>query len=375
MLNALYGRVHAIKTPSLSHDDVTIPVLYRIPLGFAGVGLSVISAIFTVNLLSEMSNSVTEKTLMSGVGVCFEVAKFVMIPIGFSMVAKGKLKGILPVIVGLSLLAISIGASIGFLGANADQSTAKANSEKVSIEQSNSNNQTLRDSIKSLNDSIQSVRKNQDEFRSRGRISKASALNTNIAELESKKTELITRLGENKNLSFSAQSVAGFSASESLFNSIASIFGTTASKARNASHSIVSILLELVAITCLSMAGLKVKIPSSSTSKLKRNIDETQHSKLPKKPSLKLVKPSSYMHVEQKKEHGEEGIQQRFQQAENAKIGDEIACPWCMVKFTKRTKQHRFCCPKHRDFFHNEMNPERKRAMKSRGRGLKEYIA
>jgi len=403
MLNALYGRVNAINTPSLSHEDVSIPVLYRIPLGFAGVGLSIISAIFTVNLLSEMSNSVTEKTLMSGVGVCFEVAKFVMIPLGFSMVARGKLKGMLPVVVGLSLLAISIGASIGFLGANADQSTAKAKNEQAVIEQANSNSQALRDSIKSLNDSIESVRKNQDEFRSRGRISKASALDSSISELESKKSALLSKLTEKQTALPSAQSVAGFSASESLFNSIASIFNTTASKARNASHSIVSVLLELVAITCLSMAGLKVKMgdaPSPST-RFKKEIEEETHGKSQEqetenkpsgKPVLSLVKKPSYMHVQAapymhvgmrknavKKEkaymHVEGDFQKRLKVAETAKVGDEVACPWCSVKFKKRNRQHRFCCSSHRDSYHNEVNPERKEAMKARGRGLKQEIA
>jgi hypothetical protein len=382
MLNALYGRVHAIQSPSLSHDDVSIPLPYRILLGFAGIGLSTISAIFTVNLLSEMSNSVTEKTLMSGVGVCFEVAKFVMIPIGFSMVAKGKIKGMLPVVVGLSLLAISIGASVGFLGANADQSSAVARNEKTEIEQINSTNQALRESINSLNDSIQSVRKNQDEFRSRGRISKASALDANITEFELKKSALIAKLTEKKN---TVQSIPGFSASDSLFNSIASIFGTTSAKARNASHSIVAILLELVAITCLSMAGLKVKMIHAPFPKLKKHNEEEKarryhDQKTSKKPLLRLVKPSAYMHVPymhvtQKKEHVSTDIEQRLEQVEHAQIGDEVFCPWCSVKFKKRNKQHRFCCPKHRDAYHNELHPERKEAMNARGRGLKEILA
>ena len=51
--------------------------------------------------------------------------------------------------------------------------------------------------------------------------------------------------------------------------------------------------------------------------------------------------------------------QQRYELATSASVKSEIDCPWCGGRFTKKTYNHRFCCPTHKDEYWNAVKPER----------------
>ncbi len=250
-----------------THFELHTPLPYRALLGLSGIGLSIISAIFTVNLLSEMSNNATEKTLMSGVGVCFEVAKFVMIPLGVSAVARGYLKGIWSITVGLALLAISIGASIGFLGANADHSSSVAKQVRDERAATLADRDSIRAALLSLDGTIDTIQKTINADIAHERLTAARRSTTRLEALQAQKATLLSKMNTAQPVAVSeaaSKPTVGFSASESLFNSLASLLNTTPQRSRNVSHISVSVLLELVALTCLAMAGLKVGVKVSS---------------------------------------------------------------------------------------------------------------
>lgn len=60
------------------------------------------------------------------------------------------------------------------------------------------------------------------------------------------------------------------------------------------------------------------------------------------------------------------GADDALQAATDAPTGSRVACPYCGEAFTKRNPQHRFCCAKHRDAWHNERDPKRQQFLKTR---------
>ncbi len=61
----------------------------------------------------------------------------------------------------------------------------------------------------------------------------------------------------------------------------------------------------------------------------------------------------------------------RYAMTETATVGEGIGCPWCGIQFTKKTYNHRFCCPAHKDEFWNAVKPERLEAKARKQRGVK----
>lgn len=59
----------------------------------------------------------------------------------------------------------------------------------------------------------------------------------------------------------------------------------------------------------------------------------------------------------------------RYTEANAAKVGQAVGCPWCGTQFTKKTYNHRFCCPAHKDEFWNAVKPERLEAKARKQRG------
>lgn len=55
-----------------------------------------------------------------------------------------------------------------------------------------------------------------------------------------------------------------------------------------------------------------------------------------------------------------------LQVASDAPVGTMVSCPECGGEFKKRNKQHRFCCAKHRDTWHNKTNPTKQDFLKQR---------
>lgn len=65
--------------------------------------------------------------------------------------------------------------------------------------------------------------------------------------------------------------------------------------------------------------------------------------------------------------HGHVGVGEgALQAATDAPVGSRIGCPYCGGQFTKRNVQHKFCCAKHRDAWHNGRDPKRQQFLKER---------
>jgi len=60
------------------------------------------------------------------------------------------------------------------------------------------------------------------------------------------------------------------------------------------------------------------------------------------------------------------GSIEAYEAADSAQVGSEVGCPHCGVMFKKRNAQHKFCCAKHRDAWHNERDPKRQEFIESR---------
>lgn len=58
----------------------------------------------------------------------------------------------------------------------------------------------------------------------------------------------------------------------------------------------------------------------------------------------------------------------RYEQAKNATVGAVCGCPWCGESFTKKTYNHRFCRPAHKDDFWNAVDPARLKVKEAKAR-------
>ncbi|MDD5065238.1 MAG: hypothetical protein PHQ35_10840, partial [Phycisphaerae bacterium] len=58
----------------------------------------------------------------------------------------------------------------------------------------------------------------------------------------------------------------------------------------------------------------------------------------------------------------------RYATVETVRVGESACCPWCGATFTKKTYNHRFCCPAHKDEFWNAIKPERLEAKAAKRR-------
>jgi hypothetical protein len=55
-----------------------------------------------------------------------------------------------------------------------------------------------------------------------------------------------------------------------------------------------------------------------------------------------------------------------YEMADSAKVGSMVGCPHCGTEFKKRNAQHKFCCAKHRDAWHNDRDPKRQEFISNR---------
>lgn len=56
----------------------------------------------------------------------------------------------------------------------------------------------------------------------------------------------------------------------------------------------------------------------------------------------------------------------RYTEANAAKVGQAVGCPYCGSEFIKRNAQHKFCCKEHRFAWHNERDPAKQQFLKQR---------
>jgi len=75
------------------------------------------------------------------------------------------------------------------------------------------------------------------------------------------------------------------------------------------------------------------------------------------------------IHTEEKPDYTDKLRQ--YEAVKNAPVGAVCGCPWCGVDFTKKTYNHRFCVPAHKDDFWNAIKPERLEAKEGRDRRRK----
>jgi hypothetical protein len=69
-------------------------------------------------------------------------------------------------------------------------------------------------------------------------------------------------------------------------------------------------------------------------------------------------------HTEEKPDYTDKLRQ--YEAVKNAPVGAVCGCPWCGGDFTKKTYNHRFCVPAHKDDFWNAIKPERLEAKEGR---------
>ena len=81
-------------------------------------------------------------------------------------------------------------------------------------------------------------------------------------------------------------------------------------------------------------------------------------------PCITRTEPDYTEHLKRYTEH-----LKRYTEANAAKVGQAVGCPWCGTQFTKKTYNHRFCCPAHKDEFWNAVKPERLEAKARKQRG------
>lgn len=214
-------------------------------LDFAGYTLSIVSIIFTVMLLTSLSDSSFDKLLMAATGIGFEVSKFAFVPIALLFFQRGHYKaGAASFVIGIALVMLSLSASVGFLHSKVDSSALLAKESSVEYKMIMSQVDQLDTQINNLNaaaavDATSRYRQVRD----------GSSLKTQQAEqLGERKLQLLSSLNHINGLEMTS--------SGSLFSSIASMIDAEPQKVKFYAHLIVAVLIELCAIAALSLSGI-----------------------------------------------------------------------------------------------------------------------
>ncbi len=214
-------------------------------LDFAGYTLSIVSIIFTVMLLTSLSDSSFDKLLMAATGIGFEVSKFAFVPIALLFFQRGHYKaGAASFVIGIALVMLSLSASVGFLHSKVDSSALLAKESSVEYKMIMSQVDQIDTQINNLNaaaavDATSRYRQVRD----------GSSLKTQQAEqLGERKLQLLSSLDHINGLEMTS--------SGSLFSSIASMIDAEPQKVKFYAHLIVAVLIELCAIAALSLSGI-----------------------------------------------------------------------------------------------------------------------
>jgi len=217
----------------------------RLVLDFAGYTLSIVSIIFTVMLLTSLSDSNFDKLLMAATGIGFEVSKFAFVPIALLFFQRGHYKaGAASFLIGASLVLLSLSASVGFLHSKVDASALSAKEHSVEYKMTLSQVDQLDAQINNLNSAA---------------AIDATSRYRQVRDGSSLKTQQADQLGERKlQLLSSLDQINGLemTSSGSLFSSIASMIDAESQKVKFYAHLIVAILIELCAIAALSLSGI-----------------------------------------------------------------------------------------------------------------------
>ena len=214
-------------------------------LDFAGYTLSIVSIIFTVMLLTSLSDSSFDKLLMAATGIGFEVSKFAFVPIALLFFQRGHYKaGAASFVIGIALVMLSLSASVGFLHSKVDSSALLAKESSVEYKMIMSQVDQLDTQINNLNAAA---------------AVDATSRYRQVRDGSSLKTQQAEQLGERKvQLLSSLENINGLemTSSGSLFLSIASMIDAEPQKVKFYAHLIVAVLIELCAIAALSLSGI-----------------------------------------------------------------------------------------------------------------------
>jgi hypothetical protein len=391
MLNALYTAVS-----SATNQSIEVSILKRAGFFIAGTVLTACSGILTVELFQSFASNSSGGAGLAGaifsfIAGAFEfLSKPLTINTGLYFISRGRLfRGLIFVFIGLCLYSFSIFASLGNLGSTVEKSQLIASQQKQVLYNAQSARDTTKNSIDEITKSINIINAQQAAFINAGKISKATELNRQVQKLNKEKIALVMQLNSNTlPSSFSNkdnEDVKGFSSASSLYRSIAYMFGTNEQKATFIINIFLSILIEVVASASFYISFLHV----GDNQKKSDDVEIEPNRGFFGKPKLSLIKSKKQDGLEAQEgminTPGDEKYtadanahtrrvcdekETRFHAAESAKVGDEIECPWCSKRVIKTVINKRFCCSQHKDFYWNEIKPERKDAMKARGRGL-----
>jgi hypothetical protein len=228
----------------------------RSALLLSGIGLAFVSVVYTIFLTAGLGESTTDKTLMGLAGTCFEVCKFIFMPLGIAYFFRGDLiKGISVFAIGLVLMGLSVSASLGFLNSrtNAAYQAARVASPEYMHYQKQidtiDEQIALLQTAAKIDSGSQHARVRREDLQSK---------NIEIKNLQNQRGQLIAA---QQSLDSSINTSAG-----ALFDGLATMFGADPIKMKNHVYFIVSLLLELCGITALSLAGIN--------SHRRRNSDE-----------------------------------------------------------------------------------------------------
>ncbi len=214
-------------------------------LDFAGYTLSIVSIIFTVMLLTSLSDSNFDKLLMAATGIGFEVSKFAFVPIALLFFQRGHYKaGAASFVIGIALVMLSLSASVGFLHSKVDSSALLAKESSVEYKMIMSQVGQIDTQINNLNEAA---------------AVDATSRYRQVRDGSSFKTQQAEQLGERKlQLLSSLENINGLemTSSGSLFASIASMINAAPQKVKFYAHLTVAVLIELCAIAALSLSGI-----------------------------------------------------------------------------------------------------------------------
>jgi hypothetical protein len=358
MLSSILSAIRGNSQP----QQIALPSWVRFLCGTAAAILYGVSLAYTIRLMLGLASSDEEKVLLALTGFGIDLCKMLFNGIGLSLLARGYIaRGLVVLSVGVVVVCVSIGASLGAFsatGASAFEIESKAaaryNVTSIALhvlrllQKAAARYNVTKQSIESLEASIQSVQSSINTDLAKERLTAARQSTSRLERLQEQKNALLSQL---------SQPPKATQSSTALFNALSSLFGLPPEKIMARVHLLVSVLLELCGGIAASLAGVSLRVVSVS--------------KAAAHPILTQKKRTHNMHVKHacSDEKNMDEVKQLFTVAEAAKIGESIGCPWCSAEFVKRTYAHRFCSQKHRDNYWNFVKPERVNWRK--GQGLK----
>jgi hypothetical protein len=285
-----------------TNQSLEVSILKRAGFFIAGTVLTVCSGILSVELFQSMASNSSGGAGLAGAIFSFIAGSFeflskpLTINTGLYFISRGRLfRGLIFIFIGLCLYSFSIFASLGNLGSTVEKSQLIASQQKQVIDNAQSARDITQKSINDITQSINTINAQQAAFINVGKISKATELNKQVAQLNRQKTGLIMQINTTALPSSSGNAetgeVKGFSSASSLYKSIAYMLGTNEQKATFIINIFLSVLIEIVASASFYISFLPVGDNQTDKKKVINSNGENE----PKwsffgKPKLSLVK-------------------------------------------------------------------------------------